>query len=183
MKPAMLTFAFTVIAAITAASAQPAKSVSQGAAVSVTATIEAIDSKARLVTLKDEHGVLDTIVCGPEVQRFDALKVGDKVTFRYYESLVSAITKPGAQATAQTGGVVRTGGAKPGGTLSQQLMAVVTVLAVDPKIPSITIKKADGATVSFKVEDRKNIEGVKAGDSVQITYTQALAISVQSPGK
>jgi hypothetical protein len=32
---------------------------------------------------------------GPEAQRFDALKVGDKVTFRYYESIVYAITKVG----------------------------------------------------------------------------------------
>ena len=29
----------------------------------------------------------------------------------------------------------------------------------------------------------KNLEGVKVGDQVQITYTQALAISVQAPGK
>jgi Cu/Ag efflux protein CusF len=33
--------------------------------------------------------------------------------------------------------------------------------------------------MSFKVENPKNLEGVKVGDKVQITYTQALAISVK----
>jgi Cu/Ag efflux protein CusF len=37
--------------------------------------------------------------------------------------------------------------------------------------------------MSFKIEDKKNLEGVKTGDKVQITYTQALAISVEAPKK
>jgi Cu/Ag efflux protein CusF len=35
--------------------------------------------------------------------------------------------------------------------------------------------------MSFKVADKKNLEGVKVGDQVQITYTQALAVSVTPP--
>jgi hypothetical protein len=46
-------------------------------------------------------------------------------------------------------------------------------------VPSVTIKTADGSVKSMKVEDRKNIEGLKVGDKVDITYTQALAISVK----
>ncbi len=57
--------------------------------------------------------------------------------------------------------------------------AIVTVMAIDPKVPSITIQKADGGKMSLKVENPKNIEGVKVGDKVQITYTQALAVSVK----
>jgi hypothetical protein len=55
--------------------------------VEVTAKIEAIDKTARLVTLTDQDGDTETIYCGPEVKRFDELKVGDTVTFRYYESV------------------------------------------------------------------------------------------------
>jgi Cu/Ag efflux protein CusF len=62
------------------------------------------------------------------------------------------------------------------------LTATVTIQAIDMKIPSVTIKMDDGTVSSFKVEDKKNLEGVKVGDRVQITYTQALAISV-APGK
>jgi hypothetical protein len=43
----------------------------------------------------------------------------------------------------------------------------------------VTVTAADGRKMSFRVENPKNMEGVKVGDKVQITYTQALAISVQ----
>ena len=157
------------------------KTVTQGAEVSETVTIEAIDYKARLVTLKDSEGTSATVYAGPEIQRFDALKVGDKVTFRYYESVVYQIRKPGTQPAKPTdaAGIVRSEGAKPGGTLSQQKTATVTVDAVDMAVPSVSIRTDDVRRMSFRVENPKNLEGVKAGDRVEITYTQALAISVK----
>ena len=79
--------------------------------------------------------------------------------------------------------MVRGTGPKPGGTLSEQLTAVVTIQAIDAKIPSVTIKTEDGNMMSFKIEDPKNLTGVKVGDKVQITYTRALAISVEAPKK
>ena len=95
-----------------------------------------------------------------------------------------AIQQPGAKPPApEAAALVRGAGPKPGGTLSQQLTTVVTVKAIDAKIPSVTIATADGNTMSFKVEDKKNLTGVKVGDKVQITYTRALAISVEAPKK
>lgn len=168
--------------AFTSALAQ--KPVTQGAAVTVTATIVAIDSTNRLITLKDKDGLTQTLAAGPDMKRFGELKVGDVVTFRYYESVVYAIQKPGDKAPAPaTGGIVRGTGPKPGGTISEQMTAVVTIQAVDAKVPSVTIKAEDGSVMSFKVEDPKNIKDVKVGDRVQITYTRALAISVEAPKK
>jgi Cu/Ag efflux protein CusF len=157
------------------------QAVTKGAEVSETVTIEAIDYKSRLVTLKDSTGTSETVYVGPEVKRFDALKVGDKVTFRYYESVVYQIRKPGDKSAQPSGtaGIVRSEGAKPGGTVSQQLSATVTVDAIDMAVPSVTVRADDGRKMSFRVENKKNLEGVKVGDRVEITYTQALAISVQ----
>jgi Cu/Ag efflux protein CusF len=157
---------------------------SQAAAVSATFTIVAIDQTNRIVTLRDRGGHTESIYAGPEVQRFNELKVGDTVTFKYYESVVYQIQKPGA-APSPAGvqaGIVRGRGPTPGGTIAQQMTATVTVTAIDKEVPSVTIKRDDGNISSFKVEDKKNLEGVKVGDRVQITYTQALAISVE-PGK
>jgi len=67
--------------------------------------------------------------------------------------------------------------------MSAQITAVVLIQAIDAKVPSVTIKAEDGSVLSFKVEDAKNLEGVKVGDKVQITYTRALAISVEAPKK
>ena len=176
LVPALMVMAICA-AAVPAAAQKP---VTQGAAVTETFTITAIDHARRIVSLQDADGNVEDVVCGPEVERFDALKVGQKVTFRYYESLVYAIQKPGS-APASPGGasVTRSPGDKPGGTLAQQMTAVVTVNAIDPKVPSVTITDAENRKMSFKVENPKNLEGVKVGDKVQITYTQALAISVK----
>ena len=45
--------------------------------------------------LKGKDGDTQTIYAGPEVKRFDELKVGDTITFRYYESMAYVIRKPG----------------------------------------------------------------------------------------
>ncbi len=58
------------------------------------------------------------------------------------------------------------------------MTVTVTIEAIDAKVPSVTVKTKAGDRMSFKVEDPKNLEGYEAGDAVEITYTQALAISV-----
>jgi Cu/Ag efflux protein CusF len=156
------------------------KAVTQGDAIETTAEIVAIDKDARVVTLKDADGEFEEVFCGPEVKRFDELKVGDKVTFRYYESVVSQIRKPGDPKPASSAPkLVRGTGAKPSGTLSEQMSATVTITEIDAKVPSVTVKTEEGRTMSFKIEDKKNLEGVKVGDKVDITYTAALMITVK----
>jgi Cu/Ag efflux protein CusF len=158
------------------------KPVTQTEAVEVTATIEAIDHTARMVTLKGPEGELETVYAGPEIKRFDELKVGDKVTFRYQESIAYSLRKPGDPATAPGSGeptLTRGTGPKPSGTIAQQKTATVTIKAIDPKVPSVTVLTKDGRTASFRVEDKKNLAGVKAGDKVEITYTEAVMISVK----
>jgi Cu/Ag efflux protein CusF len=159
------------------------KPVSVSDVVTASFTIDAIDHGARIVTLKAADGTFQDLFCGPEVQRFDALKVGDTVTFRYHESVVTALhhasaaTRPPAAAA-----VTRTPGNRPGGTLAQQMTAVVTIAAIDAKTPAVTITTENGHRMSFRVENAKNLEGYKVGDKVEVTYTQALAVNV-TPAK
>ncbi len=169
-----------LFAVIPISSALAQKAVTQGEAIEMTAEIVAIDKDARVVTLEDEDGEIEEVFCGPEVKRFDELKVGDKVTFRYYESIVSHIRKPGDPAPPSGApALVRGTGPKPGGTLSQQMSATVTITEIDAKVPSVTVKTEDGRTMSFKIDDKKNLEGVKVGDKVDITYTAAVMITVK----
>jgi hypothetical protein len=162
--------------------ARAQKPVTQTDAIELTTKIEAIDHSARLVTLRDKDGETETIYCGPEVRRFDELKVGDTVTVRYYESIAYAIRKPGQPSglPAATGPTItRSKGARPGGTIARQETATVTIKAIDTKTPSVTVLTEDGRTVSFKVEDKKNLKDVKVGDKVEVTYTEAAMISVR----
>ena len=59
------------------------------------------------------------------------------------------------------------------------MTATVTIKAIDAKVPAVTVLTDDGRTASFKVDDKKNLAGLKAGDKVEITYTQAFVVSVK----
>jgi hypothetical protein len=45
----------------------------------------------------------------------------------------------------------------------------------------VTLKWLNGNTETVKVQDPKNLEKVRVGDQVVITYTEAVAISVEKP--
>src|SRR5687768_11708121 len=66
----------------------------QGEAMTVTVTIEAIEQSTRTLTVKDDKGIYETLQVGPEIKRFSELKVGDKITARYYENVVIRLKKP-----------------------------------------------------------------------------------------
>ena len=144
-----------------------------------TATIEAIDATTRNITLKIKDGSLETFKAGPAITRFNELKVGDTIEVTYVESLVMRVQKPGEAPAATTGDAAMTRNAgRPGATLGAQVSTTVTVKAVDLAVPSITVLTEDGRTVTRKVEDKKNLNGVKVGDKIAITYTEALLMSV-----
>jgi hypothetical protein len=145
-------------------------------------TIEAIDPTTRTLTLKNDEGEADTFKVGPEMKRFDELKVGDKVNVSYYESLVFDLRKPGEPSvpTTTTAGASKGAESKlPAGAVGAQQTMTVTVKAVDMNVPSITVDTADGRTVTRKIKDRKNLQGVSVGDRIDITYTQALLMNVE----
>jgi Cu/Ag efflux protein CusF len=177
----MLTARFAAIVVIgsfawlSTVSAQDPKPITES--VTVQATIEAIDKTAKTVTLKGPKGnLVDVDASG--VARFDQLKVGDVVTATYSESLAVHVRKPGEPApTAGSAAVTPRPGA-PGATAARQRTVTVTVEAIDPKVPSVTVKSPDGRVLSFRIQDPKNIEGLKVGDKVDVTYTQALLLKV-----
>jgi Cu/Ag efflux protein CusF len=159
---------------------QGGKTVTKQNTVTATATIKAIDQATRSVTLRAENGDEDTFTVGPDVTRFNELKVGDTIKATYYESLVFQVRTPGA-AAATSGAVAAAGRLKdaPGGALGTQQTATVTVKAVDMNVPSITVVTTDGRTLTRKIADKKNLEGVRPGDKIDITYTQAVVVAAE----
>ena len=166
------------------AQAQGDKTVTKQNQVTATATIKAIDQTKRSITLRNENGDEDTFTVGPDVTRFNQLKVGDTIRATYYESLVFQLRKPGAPAAAP--GAVVAGGRlekTPGGVLGTQETTTVTVKAVDMNVPSITVVTADGRTLTRKIAEKKNLEGVNPGDRIDITYTQGLVVAAEAAKK
>lgn len=180
----MYSISIVCLSAFLAAGALPQKTVTKSDTATATATVQAIDSTSRILTLRSEDGTEDMMYVPAEVKRFDQVKVGDKLKIRYHESLVFQVRKPGEASNkpGDSATASRTPGAKPGAQMARQLTATVDVVSVDPSVPSITVKTADGRTVTRKIEDKKNIEGVKAGDKIDITYTQAALMAIEPAG-
>jgi len=150
--------------------------------VTIKATIEAIDSTNRIVTLKGEKGNIMTLPVDEDVVRFDQMKVGDKVTAEYFESVAYEIEATGAKTpTGDAVAAAPIAGSKPAGAAIAMTVDKVTIQAIDPVTPAVTVKTADGNVLSFRVRHKQNLKGVKVGDVVVVTHTKALMISVAAP--
>ena len=156
-----------------------------GEATTITATIEAIDATTRTLTVKDSRGNFVPITVSKSVERFSEFKVGDTVTARYYDNIVIRL-KPAGEAAVDTtaADVTRGSGAGPAGTAATQRTITASIVAIDSKVPSITFKgEKVNWTYSSRVADKDALAKVKVGDRVDITWTEALTVSVTSPAK
>ena len=155
-----------------------------GEAKVVTATVEAIEASTRSVTLKKSDGTFVTTTVPETMKAFSTLKIGDTVQARYYENLVLRVKKPGEKdVDTVSRAATPTTGTSPGGTQAQQRTITATITAIDPAAPSITFSGPNGWKYSSRVEDKKALAQVKVGDKVDITWTEALLLSLEPPAK
>ena len=153
--------------------------------VKVMATVEAVDVDKRVVSLKGPKGNVFDLKVGEQVKNLPQVKVGDQVVARYYESIAVRLMKPGepgGAAATQAVGVARPG-ERPAGVVANQVTVNATIEDISPKKTFVTLKGPGGKAVDVKVRDPKNLENVKVGDQVEITYTEAVAISVEKAKK
>jgi ribosomal 50S subunit-recycling heat shock protein len=178
---AIMVFSFALVSfAVAQSSDKPA--IEKTAVAKITATVEKIDYDKRLVTLKGPEGNLRTIKVGEEARNFSQVKVGDKVAIEFYESILVEVLKPGeAKPGAQAGSVVGRAkpGEKPAGVAINTITVTATIDKIDKKAQTVTLKGPEGNKETVKVKDPKNLKKVKVGDNVVISYTEALAISVE----
>jgi len=178
---------FAAAALLAACAPQPPKPFEISEAVQATATVTRIDAKTRTLVLRDASGTENAIVAGPEVRNFDQIKVGDRVVATFREAFAAEVVKPG---TGQTGAALVGGraepGQRPGAAVGEVLTTTVKVSSVDTATNTIEFTDANGFVRRIQVRDPKAVEfirGLRRGDEVQVTYTEALALSVQPAAK
>jgi ribosomal 50S subunit-recycling heat shock protein len=164
-----------------AAPAAAPKGEAMMASVEVTATVTKIDQKTREVTVKMDDGQERSFVAGEEAKNLAQVKPGDRITVTYAEALVYEVKKGGAAVApaSAVAGKAAQPGMKPAGAIARQTTVTVLITAIDTKAPSVTFKGAGGNTQTIKVMHPEKLQGVKVGDTVEITYTEALAIKVE----
>ena len=145
-----------------------------------TGVVEAIESQSRSVTIRKPDGTVVTTVAGPDVKRFEEIKVGDKVKARYYENLVIRVKAPGEPAVdTDTKDAIASGKALPGGVKARQRTLTCTITDIDMNTPAITFTSANGWKYSSKVRDKNALAKVKVGDKVDLVWTDALLVGLE----
>lgn len=153
----------------------------------LTATVEKIDHSTRIVTLKGPKGNTTTFRVSDEAKNLYQVKAGDFVDVKYYEAVAWQVMKPGSSPKGVTtaSAVERAKkGESPKARMGSQVTIVADIEAIDKDGKHVTLKGPQGNSERVAVRNPKNLENVKVGDQVQITYTEAMAISVEpaSPG-
>jgi hypothetical protein len=166
------------------AQAQDTKGQAVVSSETMTASVVKVNQKTREVTVKTEDGIEHSFVAGDDVKNLAQVKKGDIITAVYTEAIAYEVKKHGTtgmQTTTATASAKP--GEKPAGAVAQQTTVTVTITAIDTKAPTVTFMGPKGNKETVKVRDPKNLNGVKVGDMVDITYTEALAIKVDEAPK
>jgi len=158
--------------------------VAGAATASVTAKVTAVDPAKRTVTLQSANGKTRTIEVGDQVRNFDQIKVGDTVHAKYTQALALEIRKRGSgvlPAPTEEHAITPppAPGAKPGGTVARKVTITGEVTAVDHAKQLVTVKGPEGNEVDVEAEDPAQLNNIKQGNHVQITYVEALAMTVK----
>jgi Cu/Ag efflux protein CusF len=154
--------------------------------VTISATVKDIDLKSRTVTLLGPDGKTTTVRVSDEARNLDQVKKGDIVTAAFYESVSYEVRKKGTAEPGKAEAVDAARapvGAKPGGIGAAAVTVTATITAIDKKNSTVTLKGPEGKTSTIKVKDPSRLDGVKVGDLVEFTFTEAVAISVDKAPK
>jgi hypothetical protein len=155
--------------------------------VKMTATVVSIDLGSRDLLLIDSQGKMHKVNVSDQARNLDQVKVGDKVSAEYTEAISLQLKKRGTAdvppANVETAMIRSPKGMKPGGAVGRKVTAFATVVAVNPKTQFVTLRGPLGNEYDLQVLDPAQLKAVTKGDEVEVVYTEAIAVSVQSaPG-
>jgi len=147
----------------------------------IDATVVAVDSVKRKVTVAHSAGKKTTFKAGPN-QDLSQLQVGDRLQATLTEDLAVSLLKgdkaaPSASASDVVAAAATNGEAA--GLMGDQVTITAKVSAIDTKKRKVTMQLPDGTSKSVKAAKNIDLANVSVGDDVKIQLTEALAIDLQ----
>ena len=184
MAKQLLVYVMSVGMLIATPSIVAAQPQEPGAQMTLVGTVEAVDHAARTVTIRGSGGVSVTVDVPPTAVRFEQIKVGDGVTATFYDRISLRLKPAGEPAVDRTlePTTAATPGDLPGATRARQRVTTVTITGWDPVNKVVTFTGPNGAAYSRRLldsTDPKIVSGLKPGDRVDVTRTEAVTLTVQ----
>jgi len=164
----------------TPATDKPSMSTSQ--TVIVTALVEAINHETREVTLRGPEGDSVSFVASEEARNLPQVKAGDIVMAEYTQSMSIEVfandgSAPGAGEMTIAGRSEE--GEMPGLAAIDAVVVTATVEEINIEANTFKLKGPAGEIREYEARNPENLKKAAVGDLVVITYSEAIAISVE----
>ena len=152
----------------------------------MTATVDSIDHKTRVATLKTKDGRLVSVKIDPSVKNLNQVVKGDTVAFDYVESVEFEVRKPTQEEIALAGEELDVAaraakGEKPGALVATARIDILVVESINKKKELITLRGPQGF-VTVKSKYPQNLKLIKEGDTVVVRSSELLAAHVEEIG-
>jgi Cu/Ag efflux protein CusF len=168
------------------ARAQPMAGAGAAESVTVSVKIVGVDAAARILTVKDKAGDMWTFKVSKDVQNLDQVKVGDSIVVKAFEAVAISIKGPKSgppDADAVSAAVTAAKGQLPAGAEVDSVTWQGKIKKIDMKKGTVAVLGPGGNLRTFKVNDPKNLQGLKVGDDIDLTFVEGFAIAVEPPAK
>ena len=179
-----VTLASTVFAQL------PAKMMPLAADVVVlSATVDSVDAKKRIVVLKDANGNLAQMNVSKSINDLDKVKKGDVFLVEHAQAVAVGLTAVGKDQKPGVSGVrsvvvAGKGSAKPFEETTETVYATVKISTIDQKTRIVTFTMPSGEKQKVKVDPAVlGLEKFKAGDDVIVEFVDDTAIGFVTPKK
>jgi Cu/Ag efflux protein CusF len=143
------------------------------------ATIKAIDTKTRKVTLETPDGKSSTYKAAKGVD-LSQFQVGQALAVRLSEETALEIRAAGTP--AQDGGAVAlaTAGDGQGGVTfeGETVETSAKISLINPKARKVTLQFPDGTTKTLKVHKDVDLSGIDVGQTVIVKYAVSMLVAV-----
>jgi hypothetical protein len=148
---------------------------------SLSATVESVDQHSKTVILHDEQGRRFAIEADENAAA--RLHPNDRVKAVYQESLAFALEDPSKPQGDDETKVEQSAEKKgsDGVQFGRRITTTVQIVAVAPEGKSVEFRVPEGQVRTIAIEDAKHrseVQNLHPGDSVQVTFTEKLALAV-----
>lgn len=162
-----------------AATEKPSISTTQ--TIQLTTVVDAIDREARTITLKGPEGGTRTIQMMEGSNNIDKIVVGDTVNVEYVQHMsIEVMANDGMEpGTGTMAAVARNKeGETPAGMVMETIVTTATVEEINIEANTFKLKWPGGEIKEYEAQDPENLKKSEVGDLVVITYTEAIALSL-----
>ena len=155
----------------------------------MTATVNSVDLKKRVVVLKDANGNLAEMNVSKQVNDLEKVKKGDLFVVEHAQAIAIGLTAAPKDANPGVSGVRKVivsakGSAKPFEETIDTIFATVKISTIDAKTRVVTFAMPSGEIQKVKVDPSVlELDKFKAGDDVVVVFVDDTAIGFVTPQK